>query len=232
VVYGRDPPPLLPYQPGAAKVQALDRQLQDRDAFLLEIRDRLLHAQELMKVQHDSKHRPAEYAVGDWVWLRLHQRMATAISDTSARKLAPRFYGPYQVLARVGDVAYRLALPPRAKIHNVFHVVFLKPFVGDPPGAIVPLLALKHGRVLPVPAKIIKARLNRGAWEVLVRWEGQAPGAATWEFLEDFKQDYPAFQLEDELFVTEGGSVMDAFYGKQLGRRRKEKEQAPAAPDN
>jgi hypothetical protein len=43
--------------------------------------------------------------------------------------------------------------------------------------------------------------------------------------LEDFKQDYPEFQLEDELFSRLGGSVVDAFYGRQFSRRKK---QAPA----
>jgi hypothetical protein len=81
VVYGRDPSALIPYQPGSARVQALDRQLLDRDTFLADICDRLLHAQELMKRQYDEKHRPAEFAVGDWVWLRLHQRMAAAMAQ-------------------------------------------------------------------------------------------------------------------------------------------------------
>jgi hypothetical protein len=236
VVYGRDPPALIPYQPGSARVQALDRQLLDRDTFLAEIRDRLLHAQELMKKQYDEKHIPAEFAVGDWVWLRLHQRMVAAITDKSAGKLSPRFYGPFRVIEKIGSLAYHLELPPRAQIHNVFHVVFLKPFVGDRPVDVIQLPPIKHGKVLPVPAKIVKARLNRGNWEVFVRWEGQAPGAATWELLEDFKQDYPGFQLEDELFVMEGRSVMDAFYGKQFGCRRKKQQasvnqEGPAGED-
>jgi hypothetical protein len=203
----------------------LDQQLQDRETFLAQIRDRLLHAQQIMKGQHDAKHRFVEFAVGDWVLLRLHQRLAAAIADKSARKLAPRYYGPFKVLDRIGSVAYRLDLPPRARIHNVFHVVFLKPYVGPPPSAPAQLPDIKQGRVLPAPSAIVKARLNRGRWELLVRWEGQAPGTASWEMLEDFKQDYPKFQLEDELFSRPGGSVVDAFYGQQYSRRKK---QAPA----
>lgn len=52
VVYGRLPPTLITYTAGSAKVQAMDRQLIDRDVFLQEIRDRLRHAQELMKTCH------------------------------------------------------------------------------------------------------------------------------------------------------------------------------------
>jgi hypothetical protein len=49
VVYGREPPSLITYEPGLSKVPAVDKQLRDRDTFLADIRDRLLHAQELMK---------------------------------------------------------------------------------------------------------------------------------------------------------------------------------------
>ncbi|KAJ9135077.1 hypothetical protein P3X46_032296, partial [Hevea brasiliensis] len=48
-------------------------------------------------------------------------------------KLSPRFIGPYEVLERVGPLAYRLALPPELeKIHNVFHVSMLRRYRSDP----------------------------------------------------------------------------------------------------
>lgn len=88
VVYGRDPPSLVAYEPGVAHVPAVDWQLVDRDAFLADIRERLLHAQELMKGHYNKHHCLLTFEVGDWVWLRLHQRFATAIVDKSAGKLA------------------------------------------------------------------------------------------------------------------------------------------------
>jgi hypothetical protein len=66
-VYGRAPPTLLSYQSGISKVAVVDRQLQERDLFLSEIRDRLLHAQQLMKRNFDDQHRNIEFQVGDWV---------------------------------------------------------------------------------------------------------------------------------------------------------------------
>ncbi|KAJ0969688.1 hypothetical protein J5N97_022565 [Dioscorea zingiberensis] len=48
-------------------------------------------------------------------------------------KLSPRYIGPFEILERVGAVAYRLALPPYlAKVHNVFHISMLRRYVPDP----------------------------------------------------------------------------------------------------
>jgi hypothetical protein len=67
-------------------------------------------------------------------------------------------------MERIGTVAYRLQLPPKAKIHDIL----LKNFEGEPPTSITPLPSIQHGWVIPTPDKVIQARLNRGGWEVLV----------------------------------------------------------------
>ena len=61
VVYGRDPPPLLPYQPGKARVAAVDGQLRDRDEFLAEIKERLIQAQVTMKQYQDQTRREVKF---------------------------------------------------------------------------------------------------------------------------------------------------------------------------
>ena len=50
----------------------------------------------------------------------------------SYKKLETRYYGPFELLSRIGLVAYDLALPPNIKAHNVFHVSLLKKYVHDP----------------------------------------------------------------------------------------------------
>ena len=65
VVCGRDPPTLQSYEQGQSKMPAVLKQLVDRDEFLLEIKDRLLHAQEMMKGNYDQHHRELEFQVGD-----------------------------------------------------------------------------------------------------------------------------------------------------------------------
>jgi hypothetical protein len=74
VVYGRSPPDLLPYAPGRAQTEMVDELFTDRDEFLQEVRSRLLQAQDHARRFYDAKHRTLEFAVGDWVWLRLLHR--------------------------------------------------------------------------------------------------------------------------------------------------------------
>jgi hypothetical protein len=66
VVDGRAPPPMIPYQLGAARVVVTEQQLRNRDVFLQEVRDRLLQAQSVMKAAHDKQHTDLEFTVGDW----------------------------------------------------------------------------------------------------------------------------------------------------------------------
>ena len=47
--------------------------------------------------------------------------------------MSPRFIGPFEVLDRIGEVAYRLAMPPSlSAVHNAFHVSMLRKYVSDP----------------------------------------------------------------------------------------------------
>ena len=73
------------------------------------------------------------------------------------------------------------------------------------------------------------ARVVRGHWEICVSWVGCTPTNTTWEQLEEFKETYPNFQLEDKLFSKEGGNVVDAFTGIQY--YRKKWKQQPSAPN-
>jgi hypothetical protein len=157
-----------------------------------------------MKTYHDQSRRQVEFQVGDWVWLRLNHRTASAICSVGQTKLSPNYFGPYEVMERIGAVAYRLQLPSKAKIHNVFHVVFLKKFKGTPPAEPTPLPPIVCGRAVAQLDSVVRARSAGSSWELLVRWQGKSMAEATWEPLQQFKEDYPNVKLEDELFCQEG----------------------------
>jgi hypothetical protein len=138
-----------------------------------------------MKSYEDQKLCAGEFVEGDWVWMRLQRCTAMAIT-TAHSKLNMKFYGPYKVLKRIGMVAYQLELPPHAKIHDVFHVTLLKKYEGlvfhvtllkkyEGPASTqpIPLPDLLHSRVLPTLDTVLRAQLNRGVWELLVKWTGR-----------------------------------------------------------
>ena len=126
-------------------------------------------------------------------------------------KLKPWFYGPYRVSELINDVVVCLTLPPRARLHDVFHVDLLKKFVGTPLVAPPSFPDVHHGAAVHEPECAVRARLARGVHQVLIEWKGEPASAATWEDLDSFSERYPSFQLEDELLLEGkwgGGDVM------------------------
>lgn len=86
-----------------------------------------------------------------------------SLIDKANNKLATRYAGPFQVLERIRTVAYRLQLPAGTRLHDVFYVGILKAYHGTPPATTPALPPMAQGRLLPVPDKILRASLRRGA---------------------------------------------------------------------
>ena len=96
------------------------------------IRQRLLTAQSRQKSYADVRRRPLEFKVGDHVFLKVMPKREV-VRFGKRGKLSPRFMGPFEILERVGTVAYRLALPPSMSgVHEVFHVSMLRRYTLDP----------------------------------------------------------------------------------------------------
>ncbi|XP_069144557.1 uncharacterized protein [Solanum lycopersicum] len=103
-------------------------------------------------------------------------------------KLSPRYVGPYEILQRVGEVAYELALPADlASVHPVLHVSMLKKFLGDP-ASILRVEDLGVGEDLSyeeVPIKIldrqVKRLRNKAIDTVKLLWRNHLVEGATWE---------------------------------------------------
>ena len=78
------------------------------------------------------RRRPLEFEVGDHVFLKVMPKRGV-VRFGKRGKLSPRFSGPFEILERIGTVAYRLVLPPSMSgVHEVIHVSMLRKYTPDP----------------------------------------------------------------------------------------------------
>ena len=176
----------------------MDRSLHAREKVIHSLRHNLTKAQHRMKQLADKHRSEREFGVGDWVYVKLQPYRQHSLRTHHCQKLSPRYFGPFQVLARVGAVAYKLALPSHVHIHNTFHVSVLKKKMGT--GVThthIPAGVSRQGQLLLEPIAILDRRLvKRGrvaATQVLVQWSNSFPEDATWEYLQDLKLQFPNF---------------------------------------
>ncbi|XP_042455215.1 uncharacterized protein LOC122039855 [Zingiber officinale] len=156
----------------------------------------------------DRRRRPLEFSVGDHVFLRVSPTKGVRRFGLKG-KLAPRYIGPFQILERIGEVAYRLALPPSlAGVHDVFHVSMLRKYVPHPTHILAdvsitlqPDVAYEEAPVRILDRKERQLR-NKTIRLVKVGWEHHSDDEATWELEDKIRARYP--QLFDEVACCEG----------------------------
>lgn len=193
MVYGQPHPVHLPYLPGDCVVDAVDRSLQRRELMINLLKHHLQRAQDRMKHQADKHRSERSFQVNDWVWLKLQPYRQVSVQTRSNHKLSPKYYGPFQVLAAVGKVAYKLKLPVESKIHDVFHVSQLKAFHGVLPLAthIPTWFQGQDSSVVINPTSILDRRFvqvqNQAQVQYLVKWHNLPSHEANWEIAEDFE---------------------------------------------
>lgn len=118
--------------------------LKDRDMVLHDLRDQLQQAQAHIKSVYDASHHDVQFNVGHLVLLKLQPYRQILLQLRCNRKLSPMFYDPYRIVARIGQVAYKLDLPADSKIHYFFHVSHLKKYHGSNTDEVSPSLPLVH----------------------------------------------------------------------------------------
>ncbi|XP_059634718.1 uncharacterized protein LOC132277029 [Cornus florida] len=113
-------------------------------------------------------------------------------------KLAPRFIGPFEITERIGEVAYRLALPPRlSAVHDVFHVSMLRRCLRDETQVIdcAEVQIRPNTTYVETPVRIVNSivkQLRRAEIPLVkVQWNHQDEREATWELESEMKGKYP-----------------------------------------
>lgn len=161
-------------------------------------------SQSRQKSYVDNRWRDLSFEVGNKVFLKVAP-MKGVMRFGKKGKLSPRFVRPFDILERVGDLTYKLALPPALSgVHDVFHVSMLRKYVHDPSHVVdyQPLTLEKDFTYVEEPIKILDYKeqelRNRKIHMVKMLWKNHNTEEATWELEETMKAKYP------ELFTGPG----------------------------
>ena len=140
-------------------------------------------AQSRHKFYYDKGRKHAEFLVGSKVLLRTTN---LSFRGKVARKLMPKWVGPFEVVKRVGELAYQLRLPAALPVHDVFHVELLKGFREGTRYQPPPIPVDVDGHMEYVIEEVIQHRYRRRgkrppASEYLVKWAGYGEEHNSWE---------------------------------------------------
>ena len=158
--------------------------------------DAIAFAQMSNKFHYDRKHQPMFLRVGDWALLRLHKGYSIPATLGITTKLAQQYVGPFEVIERVGRLAYRLKVPEDWKVHPVFTIAQLEPAPppsDDPyqrPRPTHPQAVSADGQEYDVERLLNKRVVRKGrglATEYLLRWKGYGPEFDRWYNLKDLQ---------------------------------------------
>nr|GEW61201.1 putative reverse transcriptase domain-containing protein [Tanacetum cinerariifolium] len=171
--------------------------IQETTEKIIQIKQRMQAARDQQKSYADLKHKPMEFQVGDKVMLKVSPWKGV-VRFVKRGKLNPRYVGPFKVLERVGDVAYKLDLSEElSRVHNTFHVSNLKRCHADEPLA-DPLDGLYFDDKLHFVEKPLEIMdhevklLKRSRIPLFkVRWNSKRGPEFTWEREDQFRKKYP-----------------------------------------
>ncbi|KAL0553782.1 hypothetical protein IC582_007686 [Cucumis melo] len=171
--------------------------VQSTNEAIQKIRSRMHTAQSRQKSYADVRRKDLEFEVGDKVFLKVAP-MRGVLRFERRGKLSPRFVGPFEILERIGPVAYRLALPPSlSTVHDVFHVSMLRKYVPDPSHVVdyEPLEIDENLSYVEQPVEVlareVKTLRNKQIPLVKVLWRNHRVEEATWEREDDMRSRYP-----------------------------------------
>ncbi|GJX40500.1 putative reverse transcriptase domain-containing protein [Tanacetum coccineum] len=173
------------------------------------IRDRLKAVRDRQKSYADNRRKRLEFQVGNHVMLKVLPWKGV-VRFGKKGKIAPRFVRPFEILERIGPVAYRLRLPKElSSVHDTFHVSNLRKCLADA-NLQVPLDEIKVDKTLrfveeplEIMGREVKTLKRSKIPIVKVRWNSKRGPEFTWECEDHMKAKYP--QLFENAIVETNG---------------------------
>lgn len=164
------------------------------------LKENLENAQQRMKMFADKKRSERVFEVGDYIYLKLQPYRQTSVEIRQNMKLAPRFYRPYLIEKKIGQVTYQLKLPPQYMIHPVFHVSLLKKKIGSKYTSSTELPQVdKQGDIRTYPLSVLERRIYRKGnvmgVDLLVNWVNLPEDYTTWEDFDSHMARFSDFDL-------------------------------------
>ena len=161
------------------------------------VRDNLKIARDRQKSYADNRHRDLQFEIGDQVFLKISPWKGV-LRFGKRGKLSPRYIGPYEIVSKVGPVAYKLKLPPElSRIHDTFHVLMLRKYIPDPSHVLreQPVQLKENLTYEEIPVHIVdrKEQVLRSKVIPLVKvlWKNHEREAATLESEAQMRHQYP-----------------------------------------
>ena len=209
-VYGREPPRFLRFGDVPTTNAQVEELLKERDALIKTLRENLQLAQARMQKSANKHRRELQFNQGDWFYLKLRPYRQSIVAQRRNEKLAPRFFSPYQVIQRIGKVAYKLQLPQGSAIHPVVQVSLLKQAL---PSCVqvqtLPEILNSNLEWETEPTSFLAVRdeATGDDQEVIIKWRGLPDCENTWEPLKRITNPFPQSHLVDK--VTQIGEGID-----------------------
>jgi hypothetical protein len=174
-----------------------------------------------MEHNADIKRQPQPFKIGDMVLVKLKPYRQNSMEGRHVHKLPIRFYGPYKIIDKIGEVAFKLELQSNSQIHPVFHTSKLKAYRGNSHQSLAALPPQSNGNQPQIqPLAVLNWKLNADGQPpyVLIQWQGLYPEDATWEDYMDLKKTYPSFHLDDKVIFDQQRNVMTSNRGRRPKR--------------
>ncbi|XP_071912354.1 uncharacterized protein [Coffea arabica] len=180
-------------------IPAVANMVQDRLQVISLIKENLAKAQNRMNYFADKHRTERTLQVGDWVFLKLQPYRQQTVAIRKSLKLTAMYFGPFQVIAKVEAMAYKLLLLEGARIYPVFHVSLLKKKIGNTQPIEPSLPALDTAdQCLLKPEKVLKRRAtmqnSQPIVQYLVKWNHLLESESSWEDKNFIDKQFPDFQ--------------------------------------